>query len=409
MVYKGINLFVYVIFSFIIYGYGCSTPGRLPSAADTDRTKAVVSGMSGVRYWTDSDMELITQDALTAHKREMEQLAKEGHNGPLPPAYFLAISGGGDKGVFAAGLLNGWTEAGNRPVFKVVTGVSTGALIAPFAFLGPDYDYVIKEVYTTTSPQDIFERRGILAALFDDALSDTQPLWTLLKRFVNEDLLSKTAQEYNKGRFLLIGTVNLDLQRPVIWNMGAIASSNHPEALNLFCSIMIASAAIPGVFPPVMIDVEIDGKPHQEMHVDGGAAAQVFLYPPALNIKEKAKEYGVKRERKAYIIRNSRLDPEWATVERRTVDIAGRAISSLIQSQGIGDLYQLYLITQRDEVDYNLAYIGREFQVKHKEDFDTQYMQQLYDYAYQMSRKQGYPWYKYPPNYSETKEDSTSE
>jgi hypothetical protein len=355
----------------------------------------------GVRYrvFSDSDLELLARDGLAALNREKAHLAQEGHQGALPPAHYLAISGGGDKGAFAAGLLNGWTEAGNRPEFKVVTGISTGSLIAPFAFLGPEYDEVIKTVYTEVSARDIYDRRSIWAAIFNDALLDTRPLRELIGRYVTEDLLQHIAREYEHGRFLLIGTVDLDFQRPVIWNMGAIASSGHPQALQLFQSLMVASASIPGAFPPVMIDVTVDGKTHQEMHVDGGVATQVFVYPAGLNVGEISQEIGLVRERKLYVIRNARLDPDWATVDRRALNIVARAISSLIQYQGINDLYRLYLTALKDGVDYNLAYIGDDFDVEYTEDFDPTYMRQLFDYGYQLARK-GYPWQKFPPGYT---------
>ncbi|MDZ7621137.1 MAG: hypothetical protein U5O69_01365 [Candidatus Competibacteraceae bacterium] len=139
----------------------------------------------------------------------------------------------------------------------------------------------------------------------------------------------------------------------------------------------MTSAAIPGAFPPSMIDVEINGQLYQEMHVDGGASAQVFVYPPSLNLKEMERKTGNQRERRVYVIRNSRLDPDWTQVERSTMTIAGRAISSLIHTQGIGDLYRIYLTTQRDGVDFNLAYIPASFNAPHKEEFDTEFMRQL--------------------------------
>jgi hypothetical protein len=138
----------------------------------------------------------------------------------------------------------------------------------------------------------------------------------------------------------------------------------------------------------------------REMHVDGGTMAQVFLYPPTISakVKELEKERAKVRERRLYIIRNSRLDPEWAQVDRRTLTIAGRAISSLIQMQGIGDLYRLYLTAQQDGLDYNLAYVPSSFNVPKKEDFDTAFMRQLFDVGYSMAAK-GYPWQKTPPGY----------
>ena len=211
-------------------------------------------------------------------------MASQGQAGDLPPAYFLAISGGGDNGAYGAGFLNGWTAAGTRPEFKVVTGISTGALIAPFAFLGPKYDHVLEKVYTTSSQKDIFKKRGIAAWLFGDSMADTRPLASVIESYVTRALLDEIAAEYAKGRILLVGTTNLDSLEPVIWNMTAIAASQDPRAVPLFRSILLASASIPGAFPPVMIDVNLDGAKYQEMHVDGGTIAQVFLYPPSVSI-----------------------------------------------------------------------------------------------------------------------------
>ena len=197
----------------------------------------------------------------------------------------------------------------------------------------------------------------MLAAVFDDAMVDNAPLWSLTRKSVDENLMHAIAAEYAKGRFLLIGTTNLDAMRGTIWNIGKIAASGQPKALNLIQQILIASAAIPGAFPPVLIDVEAGGKKYQEMHVDGGTTAQVFVYPAAYHVKEAGSALGVERERRMYIIRNARLDPDWAQVERRTLSIAGRSISSLIQTQGRGDLFRIHSLAMRDEVDFNLAYI----------------------------------------------------
>jgi predicted acylesterase/phospholipase RssA len=245
------------------------------------------------------------------------------------------------------------------------------------------------------------EQRNVLAAITSDAMADNRPLWRLVEKQVDRSLLDAIAAEYDKGRLLLIGTTDLDARQGVIWNMTKIAKRQSPQALELFRSVMIASAAIPAAFPPVLIDVEAGGQPYQEMHVDGGTVAQVFVYPPALNIGELSRAEAVTRERKLYVIRNARLDPEWAEVERRTMTIAERAISSLIQTQGVGDLYGIYLIALRDDVDYNLAFIPRTFNVPHHEQFDTDYMRALFQLGYDMAA-QGYPWQKIPPGYVET-------
>ncbi|RJG10659.1 patatin family protein [Pseudomonas cavernicola] len=355
--------------------------------------------MAGVRYVAGGDMTELARVGLEALRREQDYLAKQGHQGALPPAVYLAISGGGDNGAFTAGLMNGWTATGTRPEFKLVTGISTGALIAPFVFLGPKYDATLKKVYTTISPKDVLEPRSFIAGVLGDAMADNAPLLQLTRQSVDEDMLKAIAAEYAKGRFLLIATADLDARRPIIWNMGKIASYGGPKALDLFVRIMIASASIPGGFPPTMFDVEVDGKAYQEMHVDGGIMAQVFAYPAAIRVKELAAAAGVTRERRLYVIRNARLDPDWAQVERNTMSIAGRAVTSLIHSQGIGDLYRIYATAQRDGVDFNLGFIPSSFNAPHKEEFDNQYMRKLYDTGYDMAL-QGFPWLKVPPGFA---------
>ena len=227
-------------------------------------------------------------------------------------------------------------------------------------------------------------------------MADNTPLKKLVQKYIDQDVFDAIAAEDTKGRMLLVGTVNLDSRRPVIWNITKIAASRHPKALALIQSLLIASSAIPATFPPVMLDVEVDGKKYQEMHVDGNTATQVFLYPAAVRLREVAATVGIDRERKLYILRNARLDPEWAQVERRTLPIALQAVTTLIQYQGIGDLYRIYSVTQRDGIDFNLAYIPPTFQTPHTRDFDTVYMRALYDEVYSMAEK-GYPWTKKPP------------
>ena len=380
--------------------HGCATtPTRLEAVPHALTAQAEIPGMPGVRYVGGGDMSELARSALDSFRKEREYLAKQGHTGPLPPAAFLAISGGGDNGAYAAGLLNGWTAAGTRPEFKLVTGISTGALIAPFAFLGPKYDATLKEVYTTISPKDIIQPRSLIGGVLGDAMADSIPLWNLTRKSVNADLLKAIAAEYAKGRFLMIATADLDARRGIIWDMGKIATYGGPKALELFISVMIASASIPGGFPPVLIDVEAGGKRYQEMHVDGGTMAQVFAYPPSLHIRAMSAASGVSRERRLYVIRNARLDPDWAQVERNTMSIAGRAIASLIHNQGIGDLYRIYATAQRDGVDFNLAFIPSSFNVPHKEEFDNTYMRALYDVGYDLAVK-GYPWMKTPPGFA---------
>ena len=376
----------------------CSAPQRKPAVPLEDTRQAQVPGIPNARFLVARDPGSLLDEALRSLEKERAYVGL-GKDDDLSEVNYLAVSGGGDFGAFGAGLLVGWSELGTRPEFKVVTGVSTGALIAPFAFLGEEYDARLKDVYTTTGPDDVQERRSLLAAITSDGMADNAPLYALIAKYIDREMLDKIAAEYAKGRVLLIGTANLDARTPVIWNMGAIAASDAPGAEALFHRILLASAAIPGIFPPVMIDVEVDGQVHQEMHVDGGTVNQVFLFPP--NVISVMKERGVdiERKRRVYIIRNARLDPDWAMVDRQTMDIAGRAISSLIHTQGIGDLYRIYLISQSEEVDYNLAYVGADFNAEHREQFDTAFMRALFDYGYRAGRV-GYDWKKQPPDAS---------
>ena len=197
-----------------------------------------------------------------------------------------------------------------------------------------------------------------------------------------------------------LATTNLDARRPIIWNITKIAASGNPRALDLIRDVLVASAAIPGAFPPIMIDVEVNGKKHQEMHVDGGASAQVFVYPPSLSRTTQQFSADQRdRERRVYVIRNARLDPDWATVERATFSILERAVTSLIQTQGVGDLYRIYLAAQRDRIDFNLAYIPETFTTQLKEPFETAYMRTLYEVGRDRAL-QGYQWAKVPPGYT---------
>ena len=381
----------------ILLVVGCAGPVRAPAELANLTDQAIVLGIANARFFPDTQADAMVQEGLRALERE--RAVRPGDVGPggrLPPANFLGISGGSDDGAFGAGLLVGWTEAGTRPEFKLVTGVSTGSLIAPFAFLGSDYDPQLREVYTSIQPDNIYEQRSVLNAMFNDAFADTAPLFRLISHYVNEEMLAAIASEYAKGRLLLIGTTNLDEERPVIWNIGAIAASRNPGAIELFRKILLASAAVPGFFPPVLIDVEVGGERFQEMHVDGGAVAQMFLYPPSIGLRVDMRQGALARERHAFLIRDLRLDPEWASVDRRLLSIVGRAVDTMIHYSGYNDALRIYATSQRDGVDFNLAYIGSDFTVEHNVQFDQAYMRALFDYGFQRARA-GYPWSKAPP------------
>lgn len=376
---------------------GCAALERQPAVPSKLTEQVTVLGIPNERFWPDTQGPALVQEANEAFIRERAaQVAAEGTNSPVLPANFLAVSGGSDNGAFAAGLLVGWSDSGTRPSFKLVTGVSTGALIAPFAFLGPAYDQQLRAVFTGIGSENVYHERGLLNAVFNESLADTAPLFVLISHYADASMLAAIAGEYKKGRLLLIGTADLDEQRPVIWNIGAIAASGRPEALDLFRKILLASAAIPGLFPPVLIDVEAQGRHYQEMHVDGGAIAQTFLYPSQIGRLINLRHGPLARERHAYVIRCGRLDPNWASVDRRLLTIMSRAISTMIHYSGYSDTVRIYSTALHDGVDYNLAYIEPDFTVEHRENFEPAYMQALFEYGYQKG-VHGYHWLKAPP------------
>jgi predicted patatin/cPLA2 family phospholipase len=378
---------------------GCSSLERLPAVPQSETHQATFLNIPNARFVIDeTPPTALIEELKGALQREITYNRSIGNRGPLPPANYLALSGGGDNGAFGAGLLVGWSERGTRPVFKAVTGVSTGALSAPFAFLGSEYDFALTNVYTKSDVGDIFTKRPLLAAVADDALTDTAPLHRLISSYVDDVLVEKIAREYDKGRLLMIGTTNLDAGRPVIWNIGAIARSGNPMAKEAISRILLASASIPGLFSPVMFDIELDGRKFQEMHGDGGASAQTFLYPPTISIRSASA--AAARNRTAYIIRNGKIFEDWKETERKTLSIAGRAVSTLIGSSGVGDMYRIYGTTKRDGVAYNLALVEADFTEPYKGPFDREYMTKLFEYG-RAKAGRGYPWRKGPPGFSE--------
>jgi predicted acylesterase/phospholipase RssA len=231
-----------------------------------------------------------------------------------------------------------------------------------------------------------------------DAMTDNAPLFETICLFIDDSMQAAIAKAYANGRLLFIGTTDLDAQQPVIWNIGAIAASGHPRALDTIRRVMLASAAIPGIFPPTMFDVTLDGQAYQEMHVDGGAFTQAFLYPLALTRQRRERMQRGERvvQATSYIIRNARLDSEWASVDRSTINIAERAIATMITASGYNDMVRLYSTAQLDGVAFRLASIRSDFTMKLPSPFDQGYMRALFAYGYERARR-GYDWSDKPP------------
>jgi len=385
------GLFLLIVFTSVISG--CASIRH--AVPEDSLNSATVFGMQDIRAISGSPSDSFKQDFL----KLLEQEEKE--NRPFfdfkaTKTYcILAISGGGSNGAYGAGLLNGWSKSGTRPVFKIVTGISTGAMIAPFAFLGSEYDDELKEFYTKYSTRDIVQIRPS-----GRSFTSTRPLERLIKHYCDAELLKKIAAEYDKGRRLYIGTTNLDAERLIIWDMGKIASIGDDKALKLFRKIILASASIPVVFPPVYLNVEVDNKQYDEMHVDGGVSRQIFFLHDVLQGFDKAvKEKGIDISRnryEIYIIRNGYVNPIYKEVPDSLSAIAERTVDSVTNAQSIGDLYQLYLFTRNGKGDFNLAYIPATHIEKSREPFDPIEMQALFDLGFKEAQE-GYPWKKTPP------------
>ncbi len=380
----------------LIVTTGCAViaPRNVLPQAAANQTE--IEGFNNIRFWGDgSAAEIGRAMHIDLHTPKSRlALAGEQHH---PVSNLLAISGGGEKGAFGAGLLVGWSEAGDRPSFDMVTGVSSGALIAPFAFLGRERDGQLREIFTQYGRQDIFTF-NVPNLLEGAALVDNSPLAGLIEKYVDDDMISAIARERRKGRLLLIGTTNLDTQRPVLWDMGRIAMSTNPEAKPLFRKILLASSALPGIFPPVRIQVKLGQQSYDELHVDGGLTRQVFIAPPAFALTTSGLLPRARGKPHLYVIRNGRIDPEWQPVNENLLAITQRSLFTLIKNQGIGDLYRIYTETRRDGIDFNLASIPSDVSETSSKPFDQTYMTSLFDKGYVLASRH-YNWSKAPPGF----------
>jgi predicted acylesterase/phospholipase RssA len=384
-----------LISSLIFSTAGCATIAPRNVLPQTDAGQIELEGFHNIRFWGDASARDIRAIMMAdAPRTEMQMaLGAEKHQ---PVSNLLAISGGAEDGAFGAGLLVGWSDAGTRPVFDLVTGVSSGALIAPFAFLGREHDSQLREIFTKYGRKDVFTY-NVPSLLEGSALVDDAPLARLIEKYVDAAFLQEIASERIKGRILLIGTTNLDTQRPVMWDMGRIAMSNSRDAIALFRKILLASATLPGVFAPVRIQVRVGGQNYDELHVDGGVTRQVFIAPSIFSFAFHDQKSGRPAAKpRLFVIRNGKIDPEWQSVNENVLSITQRSISTLIKNQGIGDLYRIYSVTRRDGIDFNLASIPADFSDTSDEPFDQKYMIALFDRGYNLANH-NYLWMKAPP------------
>ncbi|MFZ1962229.1 MAG: patatin-like phospholipase family protein [Roseiarcus sp.] len=349
----------------------CASEPRTPFT-ESDEMTAVAIGAPNIRYWADATASVIQGVARHA-------VVQKGR-----PFVYLALSGGGGSGAFGAGVLNGWSVSGTRPEFTIVSGVSTGALIAPFAFLGPDYDDRLRQVYTDGEAQRLIGEPNPLGALFGPGAFGRERLRRLVERHLDDDLIRAIAREDQKGRRLLVVTTNLDAQRAVVWDMGAIAASGEPKAFELFREVLAASASVPVVFAPQLIDVEANDRVFQEMHADGTLSAPVYTLPDAMLFGGKPI---LRAARPAlYVIVNGRIDPGFAVVPDQAGAIAAQSLSTLNRVGTKAVLAQTYNVATREGLSFHLTYVDRDHRDSGGTGFETDAMRQLYDYGYAKAR-----------------------
>ena len=325
-----------------------------------DEDAAIIPGIPDARVWGDSETDFAR--------------LLSGASGP-----WLAISGGGSDGAFGAGVLTGWTQSGLRPEFAVVTGVSIGALIAPFAFLGPRYDEEVHKNFTTIGAADMFEDR-----VTRDSLFDYWPLKRLIEDRVTAKLLSEIAVEHARGRRLFIATTNLDAGRRVVWNMGAIAARGDDRALKLFREILLASSSIPGFFSPVGIAVEANGKTFEEMHSDGTLTAPFFVVPESMFSAGGGSRPPLNQ---LYVIVNSKLGPEFKMPDRSIPGVLGRSIAVALTAALRAEITLTYVGAQRHGIGLRIAHVDPAFDHPSRGPFDGKYMQALYEFGVAAGKK----------------------
>jgi predicted acylesterase/phospholipase RssA len=386
------------IFLFANLAIGCvqtvnHRPLSVAEYAQTDFSKLSIQ-----RFWGDEAPanveEKIKKEAPALRARFPEAVNATPETAPL--STLLAISGGGANGAFGVGLLTGWSESGKRPKFDVVTGVSTGAIIAPFAYLGTDFDPVLFKVYSSVTQKDIYLLEP-LVGLFGSALSDTTPLKKLLEVHITPQLVEAIAEEYRQtGRKLFIVTTHFDAGRPMVWDISLIATGRGENAVPLIRQIILASASIPGLFPPVPIELEIDGKRFTELHVDGGVSGQVFAYPAQIPVHRLNEILGLTFRRRIFLIQNGNAQNTYEPASVKIENIVQRTLEVLLRNQENSNIVQIYYQALRDGLEFKMISIPDTFMANRSTEFDTDYMRTLMEIGLEIGRRGNF-WQDHPP------------
>jgi hypothetical protein len=349
----------------------CSTTPRVPFTPE-EQTLARVPGIPNARFWSDDPHAVLREELRAILLRP---------RGVRPAV--LALSGGGADGAFGAGVLVGWTQTGTRPQFSIVSGVSAGALIAPFAFLGPEYDARLQEALTGGYASQLTQVSSLVDFLSFQVLR-TEPLRPLVERFVDERMLERVAEEHRRGRRLIVVTNNLDAQRSVVWNLGAVAASDRHDRLEIFREVLVASASIPGMFSPVLIEVEAHGRRFAEIHVDGGVTHNVFILPDPVLAEPNLLPSRLPGE--IFVIVNNKIAPDFEVVKDERLTIVVRSVSTMVKTSTNRVLLSTYQFARDHGLGFNLAAIDPSYPTNTMVIFDQDYMLRLFHYGIERAR-----------------------
>lgn len=381
--YHLIKLFgVFVMAPLLI---ACAAPHR-QNFTLPDQNAATVVGFQDVRFFADAPAsELRGRDS---------DIFPPSHIAGRRPNY-LMLSGGGAGGAFGAGLLIGWTKRGDRPDFDLVTGVSAGSLIAPFAFIGSDTDTELERILTSGIAGKMDSPKHLLSGILGQSLYSAKPLHDLISEFVDDDFLRRIADRHRTGARLFVATTNLDAQRGMVWDMGAIAASGQPGAKDLFARVLAASASIPAVFPPTMINVTANGRQFQELHADGGVTRLIYLFPETILTNPSAARLPSGPRPRIYAVVNETLAPVFGVTEDRAFSVARRAYATLVKAGVQSTLSAAYEFTVANGIDLNIAFIDQSFPSDPKIPFDPVYLNKVLSLG--KSKGQTADWMKKPP------------
>ena len=316
----------------------------------------------------------IERSALESYFARMSREYKE--TGESRPFDILVISGGGPYGAFGAGVLRGWK---NRPEFDVVTGISVGALMGPYALVNEEPAY--EKLYEMLrNPAGDWARKGYFFGLFGASFYRNEGLRERVRAELDDEFVARMAAAQKDRRVLFVGAANLDLGMMRIFELAAMAQRKEKQRIE---DVLMASAAIPVIYPPVTID--------DDLYVDGGTVAQMFLPLRARGLRQLLDRW---KERfptapfpklRLWVIVNGQLTAPLGTTQPRWSSIAMRSYATLSASLLAMTLDRFRLgadlADERQPVDLEFRYMaipaGFEMKPLDRDIFDRETMRKL--------------------------------